>query len=69
MNSAELHNDHKTKMQKIADVKYATAVLHEASKWLLAITWIYCNNPGNIFTDMGVIIHRKKCVNMPQVRF
>ncbi len=27
MNSAELYNDYKTKMQKIADVKYATAVL------------------------------------------
>jgi carboxypeptidase Taq len=27
MNSTELYNDYKTKMQKIADVKYATAVL------------------------------------------
>ena len=27
MNSTELYNDYKTKMQKIADVKYAAAVL------------------------------------------
>src|SRR3954464_6341483 len=27
MNSAQLYTDYKTKMQKIADVKYATAVL------------------------------------------